>query len=239
MILGDFNNTLGEIDRCWRTVHMYDKSYKALFDLMNKHCVTDVWRNRNATTKMFSRKIIVENTLVQSRIDFMLISRELGKFVRNIYYVETTLSDHSMVVLYFRNEDVERGPGLWILNNELLHDEIYEENIIWLIEKDCMLYNTCFLEWWDNLKYKVKKFSQYYSRNRIKEHNKEYFALQNKIKRLSERIANGEKIDIERYEALKSELSEFEIEKCRGAILRSKAQWANESDKCTKYFLNL
>lgn len=56
---------------------------------------------------------------------------------------------------------------------------------------------------------------------------------------LSERIANGEKIDIERYEALKSELSEFEIEKCRGAILRSKAQWANESDKCTKYFLNL
>lgn len=59
-----------------------------------------------------------------------------------------------MVVLYFRNEDVERGPGLWILNNELLHDEIYEENIIWLIEKekDCMLYNTCFLEWWDNFK---------------------------------------------------------------------------------------
>lgn len=77
MILGDFNNTLGEIDRCGRTVHMYDKSYKALFDLMNKHCVTDVWRNRNATTKMFSRKMIVENTLVQSRIDFILISREL------------------------------------------------------------------------------------------------------------------------------------------------------------------
>lgn len=63
-----------------------------------------------------------------------------------------------------------------------------------------------FLVWWDNFKYKIKTCSQYYSRNRIKERNKEYFALQNKIKRLSERIANGEKIDIDRYEALKSEL---------------------------------
>ena len=32
---------------------------------------------------------------------------------------------------------------------------------------------------------------------------------------------------------------EYESEKCRGAILRSKAQWANESNKCTKYFLQL
>lgn len=84
-----------------------------------------------------------------------------------------------MVVFQFDNEDVERGFGLWIFNNELLYDEIYEENIIWLIEKekDCMLYNICFLEWWDNFKQKIKKFLQYYSRNRIKEYNKEYFVL--------------------------------------------------------------
>lgn len=67
--------------------------------------------------------------------------------VRNINYVETTLSDHSLVVLYFDNEDVERGPSLWILNNELLYDEInYMEKNIRLIEKekDCMLYDTYF-----------------------------------------------------------------------------------------------
>lgn len=53
---------------------------------------------------------------------------------------------------------------------------------------------------------------------------------------MSERIADGESINIENFEKLKTDLSEFENEKCRGAILRSKAQWANESDKCTKYF---
>lgn len=44
--------------------------------------------------KCFSRKIVVENTLAQSRIDYILIFQELSKFVRNIYYVETPLSDH-------------------------------------------------------------------------------------------------------------------------------------------------
>lgn len=51
-----------------------------------------------------------------------------------------------MIVLYFNNEDVERGPGLWILNNELLYDGIYKEKIMQLIQKEkiCMLYNTFF-----------------------------------------------------------------------------------------------
>lgn len=44
--------------------------------------------------KCFSRKIVVENTLPQSRIDYILIFQELSKFVQNIYYVETPLSDH-------------------------------------------------------------------------------------------------------------------------------------------------
>lgn len=42
MILGDFNNTLSEIDRCGKTVH--DKGYNALFEFMNKHSVDDIWK---------------------------------------------------------------------------------------------------------------------------------------------------------------------------------------------------
>lgn len=45
MILGDFNNTLSEIDRCGKAVHTYDKGYKALFEFVNKHSVDDIWRN--------------------------------------------------------------------------------------------------------------------------------------------------------------------------------------------------
>lgn len=47
MILGDFNNTHSEIYHCGKTVHTYDKGYKALFEFMNKHSVDDIWRNKN------------------------------------------------------------------------------------------------------------------------------------------------------------------------------------------------
>lgn len=106
-------------------------------------------------------------------------------------------------------------------------------------KKKCILFEQSILVWWDNLKYKIKKLSQIYSKNRAKERNKEYYRIQNNLQRLSQSIADGNCIDIEKYEKLKTDLCEYENEKCTGAILRSKAQWANESDKCTKYFLNL
>lgn len=130
----------------------------------------------------------------------------MNKYVKNIYYVETTLSDHSIVVLHFKNDDVEKVPRILILNNLRFSDDIYKEIFLesMEIEKDCILYDTSLIVRKDNLKYKIKKCSQSYSKRRDKESNNEYFTLQKKI-RLSENIANWEKIDIEKYEALKCE----------------------------------
>lgn len=90
--------------------------------------------------------MVIENTQVQRRI---LTSKDLNKYVKNIYYVETTLSDHSVVVLYFKNDDVERGPGILILHNLLFSDDIYKGKIVesMEIEKDCILYDTSLLVW--------------------------------------------------------------------------------------------
>ncbi|VDI72673.1 Hypothetical predicted protein [Mytilus galloprovincialis] len=51
--------------------------------------------------------------------------------------------------------------------------------------------------------------------------------------------ASGIDIDVTRLETLQLDLSKYELDKCKGAILRSKATWATEGDKNTKYFLNL
>lgn len=77
IIMGDFNNTLAEINRCDKTVHKYDQSYKALTDMMTEHDVVDIWGQKNERKKVFSRKVIREGMLVQSRIDFILIANSL------------------------------------------------------------------------------------------------------------------------------------------------------------------
>lgn len=174
IIMGDFNNTLADIDRYGKTVHKYDHSYKALIDMMIEHNVVDVWRQRNEKRKVFSRKVVRGDMIVQSRIDFFLITKILCAYVRNIFYVETTMSDHSMVVMNFDTDVSERGPGVWIHNNLLLHDEYYVKKVQELIEneKQCILFEQSILVWWDNLKYKIKKFSRNYSQNRAREKKK-------------------------------------------------------------------
>ncbi len=44
---------------------------------------------------------------------------------------------------------------------------------------------------------------------------------------------------MEKYLEVKMALEKYEREKCRGAILRSKAKYALEGEKCTGYFLGL
>jgi hypothetical protein len=47
--------------------------------------------------------------------------------------------------------------------------------------------------------------------------------------------ADGVNIDITKLENFKLELKNYELEKCKGAVLRSKAIWATEGDKNTRY----
>ena len=45
--------------------------------------------------------------------------------------------------------------------------------------------------------------------------------------------------DVDKFEKIKLDLKNYEQKLCNGAILRSKAQWAIDGDKNTKYFLQL
>ena len=80
-----------------------------------------------------------------------------------------------------------------------------------------------------------------YGRDRGRKEIEKYFNLQNKIRNISQKIAEGKSdyVDLSYFEHLKNELSTYEQKKCRGANFRSKAYWAIDSDKSTKYFLNL
>ncbi len=72
----------------------------------------------------------------------MLIKINMTRNIDKIYYKMTSLSDHSMLIVHFNEMGLERGKGIWCLNNELLKDENYKlavEAIITMREgKECL-----------------------------------------------------------------------------------------------------
>ncbi|VDI14024.1 Hypothetical predicted protein, partial [Mytilus galloprovincialis] len=121
----------------------------------------------------------------------------------------------------------------------LLDDEVYVEKINNLIinEKNCRLYNEAPLIWIDNLKYRIKRETQVYARDKKCREKAEYFKIQNKFDKISNLAANNLEYNTNEYEEIKSKMKDFEDKICKGAILRSKAYWAVEGDKNSKYFI--
>ncbi|CAG2241721.1 unnamed protein product [Mytilus edulis] len=241
LVAGDFNTTLSSLDKSGKTMHCNDKAVKSLCNFMQEKELYDIWRNRNVNTKVFSRKQVVQGFLTQSRIDYFLVSLDLKSCIKNIHYKDTSFSDHSIVSMKIDFCNVERGPGVWVFNNSFLQDELFIDKMkrLFANEIGSDFYVSNPLIWWDNLKFTIKRLSQIYGKEKQKDLNREYYKLQNKIQELSVKSANGIQINSEQFLELQTQLEDIETYKCQGAILRSKSQWALESDRNTAYFLKL
>lgn len=241
VVAGDFNTALSPLDRSGKTGFSNDKSVRLLNDLSNEKGLFDVWRDRNPNVKMFSRKQVVQGFLTQSRIDYFLVSGNMKPCIKNIFYKDTSFSDHCIVSMNIDFSEVEKGPGVWIFNQSLLEDEFYVEKIRKLFCKEIGtdFYFSHPLIWWDNLKYSIKRISQIYGKEKQRELNKRYYIVQNKLQEMSVKSACGIDIDFVKYLELKDELEKFENHRCNGAVIRSKCKFALESDKNTSYFLRL
>lgn len=121
----------------------------------------DVWRERNEKKREYSRKQLVGNFMCQTRIDSFLSTRNLDCFIDDVLYKETTLSDHKMVLIRMDFKREMKGPGVWILNTEILKHESFKNGIENLLdeEKKDAMYLEDKRQWWENVKLEIKKYS--------------------------------------------------------------------------------
>lgn len=95
--------------------------------------------------------------------------------------------------------------------------------------------NVC--EWWEIIKGKIKKRSIRYAKQRDFMRRSRVEEMENELKREVEKLENNPEQDKERCEQIKAEIEDFEKEKSKGAIM-SRAQYALERERSTKFFLN-
>ena len=124
---------------------------------------------------------------------------------------------------------------IWKLNTSFLENNEYKEGVRYItdnLENDGSAINT-----WETLKTKIKDFSISFAKYFHKDINKKILGLE---KQISD-IENSSSLDINmnKKRELENQLNELIDTKSKGAQICSRANWVNEGEKNTKYFLSL
>ena len=90
---------------------------------------------------------------------------------------------------------------------------------------------------WELLKYKIRRFTISYCKQRNKKDVAERKYLENKLKNLENVLDNYD--NLESYHNIKNKIEEIYEKKAEGARIRSKCLWYEEGEKSSKFFLNL
>ena len=238
---GDLNFIFDtNLDALGGTPTLKTKSLAAIFKLLDKLDVCDIFRIRHPNKKRFTfRQKNRNREIVHRRLDYIFLSNCLQENAKKIDVLPSFLSDHSPVLLTLgASKENKRGKGLWKFNNSLLQEDSFHDcikNTITTTLHDNSDSNPHLL--WEFLKYEIRKSSIKYSKDRsnLKKIDKQFHE---NIVQNFESNPNGSTLQ-EEYQNSKTWLDTWYDDKTKGAILRSKAEWYENGEKSSKFFLNL
>ncbi|CAC5423972.1 unnamed protein product [Mytilus coruscus] len=129
ILVGDFNCTLDKktIDR--NPSHSRDDiGTKELLFLLSQYDLTDIWRDRYPKDKRYT----FQRGNSKSRIDYIFCDKSLSNKVYNVGISHCPFSDHDLVSFKLKLDEIQRGPGIWIMNiNTIKSEEFKNAFEIW------------------------------------------------------------------------------------------------------------
>ena len=86
----------------------------------------DVWRKLNPEKKIctFTRNHS------KSRIDFVLVSNNLLSNLSNVKIIHFPFSDHEIVCTNIKVNEIERSPGVWVMNENTIKSDIFLRKLL-------------------------------------------------------------------------------------------------------------
>ena len=123
IIGGDFNVPLDySLDTKLYKNRNNPKSREKILDKISHLDLVDIWRETHENEHRFTWH---GPNGKQARLDYFLLTTDLCPYVTHNDIGYAYKSDHSMIDVFFKFIDQERGKGSWKFNNSLLHDEEY------------------------------------------------------------------------------------------------------------------
>ena len=226
---------------------LYKDVIKVFNGIKEEHFLCDIWRTINPSVKRFTWR---QKTLsIHSRLDMWLITNGLQDYCKEVDIIPAVRTDHSAIILKLENHATARGKGLWKLNNSLLNEEKYVNEVVSklsLWRKESEVLNDIRLTW-EYVKYKVREYSIAYSKQKQKAMRSEEEFLEERLKTLDEELDelcnDDETLEVDTLqnerERITSKLRDIDKYRTEGLILRSRCRWYEEGEKSNKYFLRL
>ena len=237
IIIGDLNVVMNpELDRYNSTYN--DQDALEIIEIISEEWnLTDVWRDRNPDTKLFSWR----SKNRASRIDNALVSHNLSKTIENVTYLQGIMTDHRAIYLSIQQSNNKRGPGYWKLNNLLLTKEETLQQIKEAVKQQIQRVENSKLndmEKWISFKIKIAEKIKGIARSNGSTTRLLIAELSEKVDEYEQSFPLTE-LDMELYQKTKVDLDELCMERARGLIFRSKVRWYEGGEINSKYFYNL
>jgi exodeoxyribonuclease III len=241
LLCGDMNCSLENIDR---KVPNYDSSRESFKRFISQLDLVDTYRHLNTRKTCYTYSN--STCKIQSRIDYVFCSKYMAQLAKKSYtQYPPKVPDHRAVITSFR-PDITHGKGYWKLNTSVLNDEQYREQVCDIISSTKNDYGECLnkRDLWDFCKLRIKEFSIKYTSllSQIKR-----YEIQQVEKQICdiEKSLNATMNDEERKKLVKQQndiklnIDMHYLNRSKGAQVRARAQWVEDGEKNTKYFLAL
>lgn len=176
---------------------------------------------------------------IASRLDTFLVPRGFISSVLTCDIAPCVFSDHDFVFLSLALSNSPRvGPGVWKINNSLLDDETYCEQIRALIGRFLLFKHTfkSICAFWESLKEDIKASTISFSRQRRIDLSRQRVLLTNRLISAKSRLTSGDL-------SAKSEIVDLEISlralislESESAKIRSHVKWLEDGEAPTRFF---
>jgi exonuclease III len=256
---GDFNFVVDpEVDSVGRNQSALEKVNNKLFSSMiTRLKLEDTYRSiHNYGGFTWGRN---NPQVIRSRLDRIYVSRNI---IKNVLSSTVTKypneSDHNFLYTELNLNNIDYGPGIIRCNASLFNDSEMKENIlkeIEVLEKGLPIDLNAHVKL-DYFKMQTRQIMLKYGRlnmkrkkDRLLQSNEEFSRLNSKLEMLvSKAYKPGKDMDEALHEIdeikIAIEIAEIEImkikkEEAEQLIFKSRAKWAEDGERSTKYFLTL
>ena len=238
--LGDFNNILDrQLDRTnneTKGAMKSDKSRETLSQILQSNYLVDAYRHLHPFGIMYT---FTGSGGYRGRLDRIYIDKESAKSITSVITQGIPYTDHDLVILTsgVPERGGKWGNGRWILNKKLLFDKQTQDDLrdVWLHWRERKGCFTSILDWWDKGKRLIADVFQVNGKRLKREMENEVMALERELNSLLSHV-NIDRIGTDRIRQIKNRLWEIQEGKIEASRIRSKEQWLDKREKCSRFF---